>query len=188
MDVEIGFVKANVGSKLVVVDVGLEVAAAEVVSALVTVDVVLVFTSDFGSELLTVDDSLKLDTVDVRPGVVIVVIGSDVKLESKLVRLTAELELATAEIWSELVIVDVGLELFTTDVSADVGVLFIIVDIESVPSVDVRSEEFLATYDVSELVVSAVVGLKFVAIEAEGVGRSSAKSFRSSIDDLSKMK
>ena len=129
---------------------------------------------------------------------VTVVIESSVKVESKFVRSTAELELAMAEIWSEVVSGNVELGLFTADVRTDVGVLLIIVEIGSVPMVDVCSEAFLATDDASKLVVtaefesglvaSAVVGAGFVAMEGEGVGRSSAKSFRSSIDDSSKMK
>ena len=129
---------------------------------------------------------------------VTVVIESSVKVESKFVRSTAELELAMAEIWSEVVSGNVELGLVTADVRTDVGVLLIIVEIGSVPMVDVCSEAFLATDDASKLVVtaefesglvaSAVVGAEFVAMEGEGVGRSSAKSFRSSIDDSSKMK
>ena len=129
---------------------------------------------------------------------VTVVIESSVKVESEFVRSTAELELAMAEIWSEVVSGNVELELVTADVRTDVGVLLIIVEIGSVPMVDVCSEAFLATDDASKLVVtaefesglvaSAVVGAGFVAMEGEGVGRSSAKSFRSSIDDSSKMK
>ena len=129
---------------------------------------------------------------------VTVVIESSVKVESEFVRSTAELELAMAEIWSEVVLGNVELGLVTADVRTDIGVLPIIVEIGSVPMVDVCSEAFLATDDASKLVVtaefesglvaSAVVGAGFVAMEGEGVGRSSAKSFRSSIDDSSKMK
>ena len=129
---------------------------------------------------------------------VTVVIESSVKVESEFVRSRAELELAMAEIWSEVVSGNVELGLVTADVRTDVGVLLIIVEIRSVPMVDVCSEAFLATDDASKLVVtaefesglvaSAVVGAGFVAMEGEGVGRSSAKSFRSSIDDSSKMK
>ena len=192
---------AVVGSEIVTVDVELGVTTADVGSELVTADDWLRF--------VTADELSKLDIVEVRRGFVSIVIESDVEVESKF---TAELELATAGIGSklvpesvelglvtadvrpELVTVYVGLELFTTDVRADFGVLLKIVEIGSVPTVDVCSEAFLATDDasklvvVSELVVSAVVGSEFFAMEGEGVGRSSAKSFRSSIDDSSKMK